>query len=133
MADEDDFPYRFGGIQRLYGKAASERLRQAHVCVIGIGGVGSWSVEALARTGIGQLTLIDWDDICVTNVNRQIHAMNGNLGKPKIDVVADRIAAIQPQCTVNLRREFFSSETAEDILATPYDFVLDAIDNAKEK
>ncbi|MFT5129470.1 MAG: tRNA A37 threonylcarbamoyladenosine dehydratase [Rhodothermales bacterium] len=133
MADEDDFPYRFGGIQRLYGAAGSAKLRQAHVCVIGIGGVGSWSVEALARTGIGQLTLVDWDDICVTNVNRQIHAMNGSLGKPKIDVIAERVAAIQPQCTVNLRREFFNAETAADILAPQYDFVLDAIDNAKEK
>lgn len=133
MAGEDDFPYRFGGIQRLYGKVASERLRQAHVCVIGIGGVGSWSVEALARTGIGQLTLIDWDDICVTNVNRQIHAMNGTIGKPKIEVIAKRVATIQPQCVVNLRREFFNAETAADILSTPYDFVLDAIDNAKEK
>jgi tRNA A37 threonylcarbamoyladenosine dehydratase len=133
MPAEDDFPYRFGGIQRLYGIAATERLRRAHVCVIGVGGVGSWSVEALARTGIGQLTLIDWDDICVTNVNRQIHAMNGNLGKPKIDVIAERVAAIQPQCELHLRREFFNAETADAILDTPFDFVLDAIDNAKEK
>ncbi|WP_245869318.1 tRNA threonylcarbamoyladenosine dehydratase, partial [Vibrio fujianensis] len=87
----DSYNQRFGGTRRLYGHSEVEILRAAHVCVIGIGGVGSWAVEALARSGIGALTLIDMDDVCVTNINRQIHAMNGTVGQSKIEVMADRV------------------------------------------
>ena len=80
-----DFEFRFGGIARLVGTHGLERLRRAHVAVIGIGGVGSWTVEALARSGIGQLTLVDLDDVCVSNINRQLHATNDAVGRPKID------------------------------------------------
>lgn len=129
----DDFEYRFGGIQRLLGADGLKKLQRAHVCVIGIGGVGSWAVEALARSAIGAITVIDWDDICVTNVNRQIHAVDGELGRSKVDVIAERVKTINPRCVVHCRREFFSEENAEAILDTPYDYVLDAIDVVNPK
>ena len=84
----DDYLDRFGGIARLYGSEGLERLRNAHVCIIGIGGVGSWAAEAIARSGIGAITLIDMDDLCVTNINRQLPAMDGNTGKLKIEAMA---------------------------------------------
>ena len=94
----DPFERRFGGLGRLFGAAALKRLRQAHVCVVGLGGVGSWAVEALARSGVGEMTLIDLDDVCISNVNRQIHALEGELGKPKVEVLARRVRAInQPE------------------------------------
>ena len=80
---------RFAGIERLYGRGTLDRLANAHVCVIGVGGVGSWAAEALARSGIGRLTLIDGDDVCLSNTNRQMHALDGQYGKPKVGVVAE--------------------------------------------
>ena len=124
---------RFSGIRRLFGNAGAERLQSAHVCVIGIGGVGSWSVEALARSGVGTLTLVDLDDICVSNVNRQIHALDATIGKPKIDVMAERARAINPSVALHLKHEFFTESTASDILQTPFNFVLDAIDGPAKK
>ncbi len=125
----DSFQSRFGGLGRLYGSAALERLRRAHVCVVGLGGVGSWAVEALARSGIGRLTLIDLDDVCISNVNRQIHALDGALGKPKVEVMASRVAAINPECVINPVHSFFLKSNANQILATRFDAVLDAIDS----
>src|SRR3982750_4807792 len=93
-----DFDQRFSGIQRLYGKAGLERIRRAHVCVVGIGGVGSWAVEALARSGVGHLTLIDLDEVCVSNVNRQLHALNADVGRAKVEVMAERVRGINPEC-----------------------------------
>ncbi|MAY00594.1 MAG: tRNA cyclic N6-threonylcarbamoyladenosine(37) synthase TcdA, partial [Oceanospirillaceae bacterium] len=92
---------RFGGIGRLYGREGLQRLHDAHVCVVGIGGVGSWAAEALARSGIGAITLIDMDDICVTNTNRQIHALNSTVGQLKTDAVAERLRGINPDCQVD--------------------------------
>src|SRR4051812_2131441 len=92
----EDYLQRFGGLARLYGVAGLERLRHARVCVIGVGGVGSWVVEALARSGIGALDMIDLDDVCVTNVNRQVPALEGTIGRPKVDVLAERVRAINP-------------------------------------
>jgi tRNA A37 threonylcarbamoyladenosine dehydratase len=129
----DSFQRRFGGLGRLYGKAALERLRSAHVCVVGLGGVGSWAVEALARSGIGHLTLIDLDDVCISNVNRQIHALDGALGKPKVEVMASRVAAINPECVINQVHSFFLKSNASQILATRFDAVLDAIDSPSLK
>lgn len=129
----DSFQRRFGGIGRLYGSAALERLRRSHVCVVGLGGVGSWSVEALARSGIGQLTLVDLDDVCITNVNRQLHALEGALGKPKVEVMANRVAAINPQCVIRPLHSFFLKSNASQILETPFDAVLDAIDSPSLK
>jgi tRNA A37 threonylcarbamoyladenosine dehydratase len=124
---------RFTGIQRLFGTAALAKLRQAHVCVLGLGGVGSWGVEALARSGIGALTLVDLDDVCLTNVNRQLHAVEGEIGRPKVEVMSRRVQAIQPDCKLFPRHAFFTSTSAEEILSTRYDYVLDAIDNPANK
>lgn len=124
---------RFGGIARLYGRAALERFQQAHVAVVGIGGVGSWAVEALARSGMGALTLVDGDDICETNINRQLHAMNGQIGRPKTTAMVERISAIHPECRVRVVNGFFSASSAADILAAGFDAVIDAIDTRKHK
>lgn len=133
MARVDNYEQRFGGIGRLYTPAGLERLRQAHICVIGIGGVGSWAVEALARSGIGRLTLIDMDDICITNINRQLPAMSGTIGQLKTDVMAERVKLINPECVVNIIDDFISPENQADNLNHGYDYVIDAIDNVKIK
>ncbi|MGC6360067.1 tRNA cyclic N6-threonylcarbamoyladenosine(37) synthase TcdA [Bisgaard Taxon 45] len=129
----DNYEQRFGGIARLYSTAGLACLRQSHVCVIGIGGVGSWCVEALARSGIGQLTLIDMDDICVTNINRQIHALSGNIGQLKTEVMKARVALINPECKVEIIDDFISTENLADYLSKGYDYVIDAIDSVKTK
>lgn len=103
------------------------------MCVIGLGGVGSWAVEALARSGVGALTLVDLDDVCVSNVNRQLHAVDGEFGKPKVEVIAQRVQAIHPECCVKPIHAFFLKSNAAEILATKYDFVLDAIDSPARK
>lgn len=123
-----DFDTRFGGIARLYGKAGLARLNAAHVAVIGVGGVGSWAVEALARSGVGQLTLIDADDICVSNVNRQLPALDGQIGVPKVEALARRMQSINPGIVMHARQEFFTPETADALLAPKFAYVLDAID-----
>jgi tRNA A37 threonylcarbamoyladenosine dehydratase len=128
-----DFDQRFSGIQRLYGKDGLDRLRRAHVCVVGIGGVGSWAVEALARTGIGEITLVDLDEVCVSNVNRQLHALDGAIGSPKVQAMAERIRLINPEIVVHAREEFFSESNAEEILSPKFDCVFDAIDNVPNK
>ncbi len=124
---------RFGGVARLYGKQAAVRLAEAHVCVIGIGGVGSWAAEALGRSGIGRLTLVDLDEICVTNVNRQLHALQNTIGQPKVDVMASRLKGINPEVRVVVKQEFFTAETAETLLKPDFDFVVDAIDASRLK
>jgi tRNA A37 threonylcarbamoyladenosine dehydratase len=124
----DPYERRFGGLGRLFGAAGLERLRRAHVCVVGLGGVGSWAVESLARSGIGELTLVDLDDVCISNVNRQIHALDGELGKPKVEVMARRAQAINPECRLHPVHSFFTRSNAEEILAARFDAVLDAID-----
>lgn len=123
-----DSETRFGGIKRLYGAEGLQRLQNAHVAVIGVGGVGSWAVEALARSAIGSLTLVDLDEVCVSNINRQLPALDGEIGSPKIEVLARRARLINPQTRIETRQEFFTAETADSILSTPYTYVLDAID-----
>jgi tRNA A37 threonylcarbamoyladenosine dehydratase len=129
----DSYNQRFGGTRRLYGHSQVEILRASHVCIIGIGGVGSWAVEALARSGVGTLTLIDMDDVCVTNINRQIHAMNSTVGQSKIEVMAERIKLINPDCKVKLIDDFISADNQHQYLTKEYDYVLDAIDSLKAK
>jgi tRNA A37 threonylcarbamoyladenosine dehydratase len=129
----NNYEARFGGIGRLYGVAGQGRLAHAHVCVVGIGGVGSWVVEALARTGIGRLTLVDLDDVCISNVNRQLHAVTGEFGRPKVEVMADRIRLIQPDCQINALQSLFTLKTSADILAGNFDGVVDAIDDTPMK
>ncbi|SEL25168.1 tRNA A37 threonylcarbamoyladenosine dehydratase [Colwellia chukchiensis] len=128
-----DYQLRFGGIARLYGNSASHALQQAHFCVIGIGGVGSWAAEALARNGVGQITLIDLDDLCVTNINRQIHALTDTIGLSKVDVMRDRIQQINPQCQVNAIEDFITLENIAMLLTNSFDYVIDAIDSVAVK
>lgn len=129
----EELKQRFGGVERLHGKDGFSRLQKAHVCVIGVGGVGSWAVEALARSGVGEITLIDADDVCVTNINRQIHATTETIGQEKISAMASRIKSINPECKVYLQAGFFMQSTAEAFLKPNYDFVIDAIDSLKHK
>lgn len=124
---------RFGGTRRLYGNKAFDAFQTAHVCVIGIGGVGSWAVEALARSGIGYITLIDMDDVCITNTNRQIHALDGNIGKPKVEVMSERVALINPNCKVTCIEDFITPDNVSELLSTTFDYVIDAIDSLKPK
>lgn len=128
-----DLARRFGGINRLYGDDGAARLRAAHVCVVGIGGVGSWSAEALARSGVGQITLIDLDMVAESNTNRQIHAIEGMYGKAKVDAMAERISAINPQCQVTAIEDFVTLENAELLLNKDFSSVIDAIDQTRVK
>ncbi len=129
-----DFNRRFGGVARLYGEAGLARFRTAHICVIGVGGVGSWSVEALARSAIGHITMIDLDHLSESNINRQLHALTGTLGQSKVGALADRIAQINPECKVTQIEDFIEPENLSTLLrAGQYDFVIDAMDNAKTK
>ena len=124
---------RFGGISRLYGPAALQRFAQAHVCVVGVGGVGSWAVEALARSGIGRLTLIDLDNVAESNTNRQLHALTDNFGLPKVTALHRRILQINPACTVHEIEDFVDAENVGTLFAEPFDFVIDAIDQVRVK
>ena len=130
---QSDNSQRFGGIARLYGEKALQCFQQSHICVIGIGGVGSWAAEALARSGIGQLTLIDMDDVCVTNTNRQIHALQGNVGKLKTEVMAERIRLINPDCQIHIIDDFITEENLQEYVNNRFDFVVDAIDSLRAK
>ncbi|ALK99007.1 sulfur acceptor protein CsdL [Massilia sp. WF1] len=134
FADEVDFGRRFGGIARLYGERALERFRQAHVCVIGVGGVGSWIVEALARSAIGRLTLIDLDNVAESNINRQIQALSSTIGMPKIEALKQRIALINPYCEVELVEDFIDPDNIPQMVGSGrFDYVVDAIDSVKAK
>lgn len=123
---------RFGGTERLYGKAATQWLARAHVVVVGIGGVGSWAAEALARTAVGRITLIDLDDVCVSNTNRQSHALTHTVGQLKVDVIAQRIRSINPQCDVQAIADFITPNNLAELIGTP-NGVLDCIDSLKPK
>ncbi|MDC8759639.1 tRNA threonylcarbamoyladenosine dehydratase [Janthinobacterium fluminis] len=133
-AGDIDFERRFGGIGRLYGAAALARFRRSHVCVIGVGGVGSWVVEALARSAIGTLTLIDLDNVAESNINRQIQATTATIGQAKIAALAERIALINPFCQVKQIEDFIAPDNLPQMIGGHgYDYVIDAIDNAKAK
>jgi tRNA threonylcarbamoyladenosine dehydratase len=124
---------RFAGIERLYGAGSVARLTRSHVCVVGIGGVGSWAAEAMVRSGVGELTLIDADDVCVSNVNRQSHALEGEFGRPKVDVVAQRLRAINPAVKVHALVEFVTLANLQTLLDRGYDAVVDACDALRIK
>ncbi|MFT6627209.1 MAG: tRNA A37 threonylcarbamoyladenosine dehydratase [Flavobacteriales bacterium] len=124
---------RFAGIARLYGDAAVHRLACSHVAVIGVGGVGSWVVEALARSGVGAITMIDLDDVCVTNTNRQLPAMSSTIGQLKVDVLAARVRDIAPGCAVKTVAEFYTAETADDLFDPAWSLVVDAVDRVSTK
>lgn len=131
MPEDDN--RRFSGVRRLYGEAGFQKLCAAHVCVVGIGGVGSWCVEALARTAVGRLTLIDLDMVAESNTNRQIHALEGIYGKAKVDAMAERIAQINPSCQVDRIEDFVTADNLEQTLGRGFDVVIDAIDQARVK
>ena len=135
LAPTSDFSInrRFGGIARLYGEAALARFAAAHVCVVGVGGVGSWAVEALARSGIGRLTLIDLDNVAESNINRQIHALTDTVGKAKVDAMRERISQINPACIVHCIEDFVDPENWPKILPAGVDAVIDACDQVKAK
>lgn len=128
-----DYLDRFSGVGRLYGRNALPRLKAAHMAVIGVGGVGAWTAEALARSGVGELTLIDLDEICVTNINRQLHALDGQIGRPKASALAERLRLINPEIIVHEQIAFFTEATADRLLAPGFDCVVDAIDSVVQK
>lgn len=128
---------RFDRLGRLYGDGAVERLMAAKVVVFGLGGVGSFAAEALARSAIGNLLLVDFDNVCVTNTNRQLQALKGNIGRPKAEVLGERLAAINPQADVRTVVQFYKAQTSAELLAPPwggsFDFVVDCVDNMTAK
>ena len=131
-ASDFDLSRRFGGVTRLYGEAAAAQFRSARVVVIGIGGVGSWAAEALARSAVGHLTLVDLDHVAESNTNRQIHALGDVYGKAKVEAMAERLVAINPACRVHAIDEFASVENAAALMAGA-DVVLDCIDQVVAK
>lgn len=130
---DEDYLHRFGGIGRLYGTAALKRYANAHVAIVGIGGVGSWAAEALARSGVGEITMIDLDEICLTNINRQLHAMDGAIGQLKIEAMAERIRKINPNCKLHLHPAFFSKRNDDEFLSAGFNALIDAIDASLPK
>lgn len=124
---------RFDRMGRLVGDDNMKKLFNSHVMVIGLGGVGSWAAESLARSGVGKLTIIDHDEICITNANRQLHALQGLVGKKKAEVMAERLRKINPQAKIEALPMFYNKETSEQILALKPDYILDAIDNLTAK
>ncbi len=131
--DNVDVARRFGGVSRLYGPDGLQRLQASHVCVIGIGGVGSWVVEALARNAVGHITLVDLDNIAESNVNRQLHALEGAFGKAKVSAMAERIRLINPHAEVIEVEDFITAENVNQILDQHFDGIIDCIDDAKAK
>lgn len=128
-----DAQRRFGGLQRLYGLNGAQQIRASHVVVVGIGGVGSWAAEALARSGVGRLTLIDMDHIAPSNINRQIHALTPTIGQAKVLAMQERIASIHPSCQVITVDDFVTPENWPGLLTHPVDAVIDACDQMSAK
>jgi tRNA A37 threonylcarbamoyladenosine dehydratase len=124
---------RFDRMGRLVGDQNMEKLFKTHVMVFGLGGVGSWSAESLARSGVGKISLVDFDEICITNANRQIHALQGLVGKKKAEVMAERLRKINPQAEILARPQFYNKDSSEALLADRPDFIIDAIDNLTAK
>lgn len=131
--EQPDIERRFGGVRRLYGAQGLSRLKQAHVMVIGVGGVGAWTAEAMARNALGQLTLVDLDNVAESNINRQIHALSDNLGKPKVTAMRERIFQINPLCEVIEVEDFITADNMAALLQTPPDVVVDCMDDSKAK
>ena len=133
MSVETDLERRFGALDRLYGVVAARKIRAAHVVVVGIGGVGSWSAEALARSGVGRLTLIDLDHVAESNINRQVHALQTTLGQAKVQAMRERIALIHPGCAVSCIEEFVDADNWRALLPAQADAVIDACDQVPAK
>ena len=127
------YQQRFAGVARLYGQQGLTKLSLSHVCIVGIGGVGSWVAEALARTGINKITLIDLDDVSISNVNRQIHALDSTLNLSKIEVMKSRLLDINPDCEVGLIEDFVTPENVGELITPLFTLVIDAADSVKAK
>lgn len=132
-ATDADLERRFGGLRRLYGDAGYQRVRAARFAVVGVGGVGSWAAEALARSGVAGLTLVDLDHVAESNINRQVQALGATLGQAKVDALAERIAAIHPGCVVHRVEEFADEVNWPQLLPAPVDVVIDACDQTRAK
>ena len=124
---------RFDRMGRLVGDSNMEKLFRTHVMVFGLGGVGSWAAESLARSGVGRITLVDFDEICITNANRQLHALQGLVGQKKAKVMAERLRKINPQAIIEDIPLFYKAETSQEIFSRQPDFILDCIDNLTAK
>ncbi|MBD64560.1 MAG: hypothetical protein CME62_05110 [Halobacteriovoraceae bacterium] len=123
----------FEGIENLFGKDGFGKIRKAHILIVGLGGVGSWVAESLVRSGVEQISLMDMDEICVSNINRQVHADSESIGKAKVEAMKTRLLTINPELKCHLYFEFYSQKTAHTILEEKYDFIVDAIDSVKNK
>lgn len=129
----NSYDSRFGSIQRLYTSKGQSIIKNAHIAVVGIGGVGSWAAESIARSGVGKITLMDMDDICYTNIGRQIHALSSNAGQFKVSAMKQRILDINPDCEVNAIEDFFTPSSMDLFFENKYDYVIEAIDSVKNK
>lgn len=123
----------FASISRLFGQQGLDKLQKSHVAIIGLGGVGSWIAEALARSAVGELTLVDLDEVCISNINRQVQALHSTVGQSKIEVISKRLLDINPSIKLHLVHDFFDQSNHQDILKDHYAFVVDAIDGLKNK
>lgn len=133
LDEEADVQRRFGGLERLYGVEGAKAIRQSHVAVAGIGGVGSWAAEALARSGVGELTLIDLDHVAESNINRQVHALAGTIGQAKVQAMAERIAQINPGCRVHRVEDFVEPQNWPQLLPPGVTALIDACDQVRAK
>lgn len=133
LLQDDEYERRFAGVEKIYGDEAFRQYEHSHVMVIGIGGVGSWAVEALARTGIAELTLVDMDVIAASNINRQLPALSSTLGREKIEVMAERCLSINPRIRINVVDDYLTADNVKELLFNPPDVVLDCIDDVKAK
>lgn len=133
LLQDDEYDRRFAGVAKIYGDDSFHHYENSHVMVIGIGGVGSWAVEALARTGIGELTLVDIDVVAASNINRQLPAMTATLGCEKIEIMAERCRSINPRIKINLIDDYLIPENVKEILSGNPDIILDCIDDVKAK
>ena len=135
VTTDEDFSARFGGIQRLYGLEATNIIRKMHVCIIGLGGVGSWVVEALARTGGGQLTIIDYDTVSKSNMNRQLAALDSTIDEKKSSVLKQRVIDINTSCDCRIIDDFLTMQNLDELISVDqgYDYVVDALRSIKFK
>ena len=133
LLQDDEYERRFAGVEKIYGDEAFRQYEHSHVMVIGIGGVGSWAVEGLARTGIAELTLVDMDVIAASNINRQLPALSSTLGREKIEVMAERCLSINPRIRINVVDDYLTADNVKELLSNPPDVVLDCIDDVKAK
>ena len=133
VSDDTGFQRRFGGIARLYGDAALQMLADSHVCIVGIGGVGSWATEALARSAVGKLTLVDLDIVSESNINRQIHSLSHTVGRNKVDVMAERIREINADAEVYCIDDFITTNNVDHLLVGRFDYIVDCVDSFRVK